>query len=224
MNYKVLLVDDDEDLSFIVCESLKKYGFDAINVENAKEAYELLEKNTYHIIILDINLPDSNGFAICEEIRKVSKVPIIFASARSSVTDKIDGLDIGGDFYLSKPYSFKELLATINALIRRCYNTMEEIIEFGDIKIDKTSRQVFKNNKAISLSLKEFDLLAYLASSINKAINKDTLISDIWGAFSDVEPQTLTVHIRWLREKLEDDPTNPKYIKTVRGVGYMITN
>jgi DNA-binding response OmpR family regulator len=224
MNYKVLLVDDDKDLSFIICESLRKYGYNATTVETAKEAYELLEKNTYHIIILDINLPDSCGFSICEEIRKVSKVPIIFASARSSVTDKIDGLDIGGDFYLSKPYSIKELLATINALIRRCYDVSEEIIEFGDVKIDKTSRQVFKNNKLVSLSLKEFDLLAYLAANLNKAINKDTLISDIWGAFSDVEPQTLTVHIRWLREKLEDDPTNPKFIKTVRGVGYMITS
>ena len=224
MEYKVLLVDDDIDLSFIIAESLSKYGYITTHAKNAEEAYEILEKNTFHIIILDINLPDSSGFSMCSEIRTMSNVPIIFASARSSVTDKIDGLDIGGDFYLSKPYSIKELLATMNALIRRCYGLVDEVIEFGDIKINKISREVYKKDKLVSLSLKEFDLLYYLASNMNKAITKENLLSDVWGTFSLVEPQTLTVHISWLREKLEDDSNNPKYIKTVRGVGYMLTN
>ena len=223
MEYKILLVDDDNDLSFIISESLSKYGYITTHASTAEEAYEILEKNTFHIIILDINLPDSSGFSICKEIRTMSQVPIIFASARSSVTDKIDGLDIGGDFYLSKPYSIKELLATINALIRRCYNIKDEMIEFGDIKINISSREVYKKERLVSLSLKEFDLLAYLASNMNKAISKETLLSDVWGAFSAVEPQTLTVHISWLREKLEDDSNNPKHIKTVRGVGYMLS-
>ena len=223
MEYKILLVDDDNDLSFIISESLSKYGYITTHASTAEEAYEILEKNTFHIIILDINLPDSSGFSICKEIRTMSQVPIIFASARSSVTDKIDGLDIGGDFYLSKPYSIKELLATINALIRRCYNIKDEMIEFGDIKINISSREVYKKERLVSLSLKEYDLLAYLASNMNKAISKETLLSDVWGAFSAVEPQTLTVHISWLREKLEDDSNNPKHIKTVRGVGYMLS-
>ncbi len=223
MEYKILLVDDDNDLSFIISESLSKYGYITTHASTAEEAYGILEKNTFHIIILDINLPDSSGFSICKEIRTMSQVPIIFASARSSVTDKIDGLDIGGDFYLSKPYSIKELLATINALIRRCYNIKDEMIEFGDIKININSREVYKKERLVSLSLKEFDLLAYLASNMNKAISKETLLSDVWGAFSAVEPQTLTVHISWLREKLEDDSNNQKYIKTVRGVGYMLS-
>ncbi len=223
MEYKILLVDDDNDLSFIISESLSKYGYITTHASTAEEAYGILEKNTFHIIILDINLPDSSGFSICKEIRTMSQVPIIFASARSSVTDKIDGLDIGGDFYLSKPYSIKELLATINALIRRCYNIKDEMIEFGDIKININSREVYKKERLVSLSLKEFDLLAYLASNMNKAISKETLLSDVWGAFSAVEPQTLTVHISWLREKLEDDSNNPKHIKTVRGVGYMLS-
>ena len=222
MEYKILLVDDDNDLSFIISESLSKYGYKVTHASNAEDAFNILENNTFHIIILDINLPDLSGFSICEEIRKMSKVPIIFASARSSVTDKIDGLDIGGDFYLSKPYSIKELLSTINALIRRCYNIEDEIIKFGNISINIGSRIVTKNNKNISLSLKEFDLLLYLANNKNKAINKDTLLADVWGAFNNVEAQTLTVHIRWLREKLEYDPTSPKFIKTVRGVGYML--
>ena len=151
MNYKVLLVDDDKDLSFIISETISKYGYITTPAYNEEMAYELLEKNTYDVIILDINLPDSTGFEICKEIRKNSNVPIIFASARSSITDKVDSLDMGGDFYLSKPYSMKELIATLNALIRRCYNKEEAIIEFDNFKINVDSRQLYKNNKLIQL-------------------------------------------------------------------------
>ena len=222
MDYKVLLVDDDKDLSFIISETISKYGYKTTLAYSVQMAYEILEKNKFDVIILDINMPDSTGFEICNEIRKNSNVPIIFASARSSVTDRIDSLNIGGDFYLSKPYSIKELIATLNALIRRCHNIEDSIVEFDSIKINIDSRQVFKNNKQISLSLKEFDLLLYMLKNKNKALNKDNILADVWGTFSTVELQTLTVHIRWLREKLEDDPANPKYIKTIRGVGYML--
>ena len=222
MAYKILIVDDDTDLSFIISETLSKYGYIVTCAYNAEMAYDLLENNTYNIVILDINLPDSSGFEICKEIRKMSKVPIIFASARSSVTDKVDGLDMGGDFYLSKPYTLKELVATVNALVRRCYGSEDRIIEFGNIKINIDSRTVYRNNQLVQLSLKEFDLLSYMAQNQNKALKKETLLSEVWGTFSTVELQTLTVHIRWLREKLEDDPANPKYIKTVRSVGYML--
>ena len=222
MAYKILIVDDDKDLSFIISETLKKYDYIPTAAYSAEMAYDLLEKNTYNIVILDINLPDSSGFEICKEIRKMSKVPIIFASARSSVTDKVDGLDMGGDFYLSKPYTLKELVATVNALVRRCYGSEDRIIEFGNIKINIDSRTVYRNNQLVQLSLKEFDLLSYMAQNQNKALKKETLLSEVWGTFSTVELQTLTVHIRWLREKLEDDPANPKYIKTVRSVGYML--
>jgi DNA-binding response OmpR family regulator len=222
MSYKILIVDDDKDLSFIISETLSKYGFITTLAYDGEEAYGLLEKNKYDIVVLDINLPDSSGFEICKEIRKMSKVPIIFASARSSVTDRVDGLEMGGDFYLSKPYTLKELVATVNALIRRCYSNVDRIIEFGNIKINIDSRAVYKNNSLIQLSLKEFDLLSYMLQNKNKALKKELLLSEVWGTFSTVELQTLTVHIRWLREKLEDDPANPKYIKTVRGVGYML--
>ncbi len=223
MNYKILIVDDDKSLSYIMGEALKRHNYDVMLAYNEEECYQILEKNTFHLIILDINLPDSTGFEICKDLRRKSNVPIIFASARSSVTDKIDGLDIGGDFYLSKPYSMSEMLSVVNALIRRCYNNSEEeIIEFDNIKINITSRSVTKNGLNVQLSLKEFDLLAYMAKNINQAINKDKLISEVWGTFSVVEQSTLTVHIRWLREKLEDDPANPKHIKTVHKVGYML--
>ena len=224
MGYKILIVDDDKSLSFIMGETLKQHGYEVSRVYSADECYNILEKNSFNLIVLDINLPDSTGFEICKDLRKKTNIPIVFASARSSVTDKIDSLDLGGDFYLSKPYSMNELLSVVNALIRRCYNstTEEKIIEFDNIKINLTSRMVSKNGLNVQLSLKEFDLLSYLANNIGKAINKDTLISEVWGTFSVVEQQTLTVHIRWLREKLEDDPANPKHIKTIHRVGYML--
>ena len=226
MSYKILIVDDDKSLSFIMGETLKRHGYEVMLAYNEEECYNILEKNTFHLIILDINLPDSTGFDICKDLRRKSNIPIVFASARSSVTDKIDGLDIGGDFYLSKPYSMNEMLSVVNALIRRCYNNSneEKIVEFGAVKVNITSRTVTKNDKVVQLSLKEFDLLAYLANNINQAISKDKLISEVWGTFSIVEQSTLTVHIRWLREKLEDDPANPKYIKTIHKVGYMLEN
>ena len=192
--------------------------------DSSEKAFSLLESNTYHLILLDINLPDANGFEICQELRRTSTTPVIFASARTSETDRITGYDIGGDDYLPKPYSMKELLSRVNALVRRTYgfSQQESVVTFGNVKVNLTARSVTKNGKGVSLSLREFDLLSYLCRNKNAAIEKEKLIAEVWGAFSTVEPSTLTVHIRWLREKLEDDPANPQYIKTKHRVGYML--
>lgn len=224
MGKHILIVDDDEDLSFIISEMLESYGYEVSHAENASVAFDMLSENKYHLVLLDINLPETTGFEICKELRKVSSVPVIFASARTSETDRITGFDIGGDDYLPKPYSMQELLARVNALIRRTYGFTEDekIVTFGDINVNITSRTVTKGEQTISLSLREFDLLAYLCEHKNTAVAKDKLLSEVWSAFSIVEPSTLTVHIRWLREKLEDDPAKPKYIKTVFKVGYML--
>lgn len=224
MNKSILIVDDDEDLSFIISEMLESYGYQVSCAESGTKAFEMLSGNIYHLILLDINLPETTGFELCKELRKVSNVPVIFASARTSETDRITGFDIGGDDYLAKPYSMQELLSRVNALIRRAYGVSEEekIITFGDVTVNVVSRTVTKNGQAVSLSLREFDLLAFLCQHKNIAISKEKMISEVWGAFSLVEPSTLTVHIRWLREKLEDDPAKPKYIKTVYKVGYML--
>lgn len=221
---KILITDDDDDLAMIISDMLTSYGYKVSRAENGEQAFELLSENTYHIILLDINLPDVDGFELCRQLREISTVPIIFASARKSEIDRIQGYDIGGDDYLSKPYSMKELLSHINALVRRTYGfqKQEKIISFGDISVNISARSVKKGDKSISLSLREFDLLAYLCEHKNTAIAKNKLISEVWGTFSTVEPSTLTVHIRWLREKLEDDPAKPKYIKTVYRVGYML--
>ncbi|MBQ5332738.1 MAG: response regulator transcription factor [Oscillospiraceae bacterium] len=191
---QILIIDDDEDLSFIISEMLDSYGYGVTCAQNSEKAFELLSENTFHLILLDINLPDTTGF------------------------------DIGGDDYLPKPYSMKELLSRINALIRRTYgfSEREKNVTFGNITVNITSRTVTKNGENVSLSLREFDLLAYLCEHKNTAVPKEKLLSEVWGAFSMVEPSTLTVHIRWLREKLEDDPAEPQFIKTVYKVGYML--
>ena len=221
---QILIIDDDEDLSFIISEMLESYGYSVICAADSERAFELLSENTYHLILLDINLPDTTGFELCKELRSISTIPVIFASARTSETDRITGFDIGGDDYLPKPYSMKEMLSRVNALIRRTYgfNEEEKIVTFGSVSVNITARTVEKNGVPISLSLREFDLLAYLCEHKNMALPKDKLIAEVWGAFSMVEPSTLTVHIRWLREKLEDDPAKPKFIKTVFKVGYML--
>lgn len=220
----ILIIDDDEDLSFIICEMLESYGYETSCAVDIEQAFSLLENNTYHLILLDINLPDGTGFELCRELRNVSTVPVIFASARTSENDRVTGFDIGGDDYLPKPYSMKELLSRINAIMRRSYGFTEKErkVDFGNVSVNLTSRSVKKKGEAVSLSLREFDLLAYLCEHPNIALSKDKLIAEIWGAFSMVEPSTLTVHIRWLREKLEDDPAHPTYIKTVYKVGYML--
>lgn len=219
----ILIVDDDEDLSFIISEMLQNYGYRVTCAKDGQHAFSLLADKTFHLILLDINLPDETGFELCRQLRRISTVPVIFASARTSETDRITGFDIGGDDYLPKPYSMKELLSRINALIRRTYGfTDEKQIAFGNIVVNITARTVTKDGQAVSLALKEFDVLACLCEHINTAIHKEKLLSLVWGAFSQVEPATLTVHIRWLREKLEDNPARPVFIKTVWGVGYML--
>ena len=221
----ILIIDDDRDLSFIISEMLSGYGYKVTCAYDSESAFDLLAEHTYHLILLDINLPEMSGFELCKELRRVSTVPVIFASARTSETDRISGFDLGGDDYLPKPYSMKELLSRVNALIRRTYGFAEEekIVCFGDVKVNISSRIVTKNGEVISLSLREFDLLAYLCEHINTAVAKEKLLAEVWGAFSMVETSTLTVHVRWLREKLENDPANPEYIKTVYKVGYMLS-
>ena len=200
--YKILIIDDDEDLSMIISDMLTDYGYRVTHVTDGNGAFDLLSDNAYHLILLDINLPDTDGFS----------------------TDRVEGYDIGGDDYLPKPYSMKELLAHVNALIRRTYgfSQQEQVVTFGNVTVNLTARSVVKDGVPVSLSLREFDLLAYLCRHPNAAISKDTLLSEVWGAFSAVEPSTLTVHIRWLREKLEDNPAQPQFIKTVYRVGYLL--
>lgn len=221
---RILIIDDDKDLSFIIGEMLEEHGYEVTCAYSIEESYEAMEKASFHLILLDINLPDGTGFEYCKELRRVSTVPVLFASARTGEDDRVKGFDIGGDDFLPKPYSMKEMLSRVNALMRRTYGfgEAEKVVRFGDVEVNLTMRQVSKAGKDVNLSLREFDLLAYLCEHKNVALSKEKLISEVWGAFSEVEPSTLTVHIRWLREKLEDDASNPLFIKTVYKVGYIL--
>lgn len=219
---KILIVEDDRDLAQITADMLEAYKYHVTIVASCKEAFAQLTKKRYHLILLDINLPDGTGFEVCRELREASMVPVIFASARTSEDDKIQGLDIGGDDYLEKPYSLKELLSRINALMRRTYGASEKdrIYTVGDIMVDTGKRMVLKHQKELKLSLKEFDVLVYLCAHPNVIIRKEELLHEVWGAFSETEIASVAVHIRWLREKLEEDPAKPRLIETVWGKGY----
>ena len=224
MAYKILIIDDDKDILTIISDMLSGYGYEVTTATSAEDAFDLLSKGSYHLLLLDINLPDSDGFEICKQLREVSTVPVIFASARTSEDDRVTGYSIGGDDYLPKPYSMKELLVRVQALLRRTYgfSTEEKTVAFGDVVVNITARTVTKNGEAVSLSLREFDLLSYLCEHKNEAMPKEKILTSVWGAFMTSEASTLTVHIRWLREKLEEDPADPKFIKTVYKVGYML--
>ncbi|MDF2944119.1 MAG: Response regulator consisting of a CheY-like receiver domain and a winged-helix DNA-binding domain [Herbinix sp.] len=226
MKKSILIIDDDEDLAAITADLLKNYDYLVTIAHDGEEAYSLLGSNKYHLILLDINLPRETGFTFCRELRKVSSVPIIFASARTSEDDRITGFDIGGDDYLPKPYSLKELLSRVNALMRRTYGFGEEekIYHIGDIEIRTSARMVLRKGEQIMLSLKEYDLLSFMAEHRNVALSKEKLLNEVWGTYCEVEVSTVAVHIRWLREKLESDPSTPVYIKTIWGVGYCLSD
>lgn len=222
--HKILIVDDDQDLSFITADTLESYGYEVMSAADPDEAFALLENVQFQLILLDINLPGMSGFEVCQELRRISKVPVIFASARTGEEDKIKGLDIGGDDYLEKPYSLKELLARIKALIRRTYgeDDQEPCYHFGAVTVDVGRRKVTRKGQEIRLALKEFDMLAYLCGHQGNAVSKEQILRDVWGLLSEAELATVAVHIRWLREKLEEDPAHPVYIRTVWGVGYRL--
>ncbi|BCN29945.1 response regulator transcription factor [Anaeromicropila herbilytica] len=224
----ILIIDDDNDLASITQDMLEDYGYTVDRATSISDAYDHITKNTYKLILLDINLPEGTGFEFCTELRKYSTVPIIFISARTSESDRITGLEIGADDYLSKPYSLQELLSRVKANIRRAYGfeKEQECITVVNITIDRTKRKVYRLQQEIQeeikLSLKEYDLLLYLIENKNKVLKKEKILSDVWGTYAEVELSTVAVHIRWLREKIEEDPAKPKIIKTVWGVGYLL--
>ena len=222
MKKNLLIIEDDKDLAGITSDMLRNYGYETRIAESCEEAFDILTSSRFHLILMDINLPDGTGFEVCRELRKVSKVPVIFASARTSEDDRVRGFDMGGDDYLAKPYSLRELLARVNALIRRTYGADNEevLYRFGKIMIDVGNRVAEKDGQEIKLALKEFDLLVYLCAHADQIIRKEELLHEVWGAFSEAEISTVAVHIRWLREKLEENPANPQFIKTVWGIGY----
>ncbi len=214
----ILIIEDNVELANLLKDFLSVEGYDSHICKNGEDAIKYFDNNSAKLIVLDIMLPNIDGFAVCRKIREKSNVPIIIVSAKVDKEDKLNGIILGADDYIEKPYDIDILLAKIKGIFKRRYDT--DLIIEGDIKIDKTRRIVCKAENPINMTSKEFDLLLFLIENKNKVLSKDMIFNKIWGFDSFSEPQTLTVHIKWLREKIEDNPKSPKRIQTVWGVGY----
>ncbi|MBD9158939.1 MAG: DNA-binding response regulator [Clostridiales bacterium] len=217
---KILLIEDNEAIIMGLKYSLEQENFQVISAKTAKESKEKLDNKNIDIVLLDVSLPDGNGFEICKEIKEKNDIPIIFLTAQDEETSIVLGLDLGADDYIVKPFRTRELISRIKSVLRR-YGKKEEnnIIQYKDIKIDTISAKVYKNNKEIIFTSLEYRILLMLFTNQNKLITREQLLEKIWDiAGNFVNDNTLTVYIKRIREKLEDD----SIIKTVRGLGYRI--
>lgn len=225
---KILLVDDEVDILNLLETVLRKEGFKRIEkATTGEKGISLSETFNPDIIILDIMLPDMEGYEVCQKMRKITFAPIIFLSAKSDEIDKLLGLGIGGDDYVTKPFSTKELVYRIKAQLRRNQymiqsQNIDEQITFGDIYISPNTGEVRKGKNSITLKAKELQLLVYLAKHPNQIFSKSKICEAVWGEDFIGLDNTIMVHIRRLREKIEEDPSNPKWIKTVKGLGYKL--
>ena len=214
----ILIVEDNKELANLLCDFLRAENYTVSIAETGEKALLLYEKYGAKLIVLDIMLPGIDGFSVCKKIREENNVPIIIVSAKDNKEDKINGLVLGADDYIEKPYDIDIMLAKIAGIFKRRYAVDELISE--DIRINKVNHIVYKNEKQIEMTAKEYELLVMLIENKNKTLTKEYLFNQIWGSDSFSEIQTLTVHIKWLREKIENDPKNPRKIITVWGVGY----
>lgn len=221
---KVLVVDDENPIVEAVTYSLRKEGFQTATAGDAEQCMELVRSYEPDLIILDVMLPSGSGFDICRVLRKQSNVPIIMLTARAEETDRVVGLEIGADDYIVKPFSMRELVARVKTILRRtgtfADSTSERPIHVGDLIIDPGRFEVSVGERHVDLSPKEFDLLRFLAAHAGQVFSRQALLDRVWGADAYVEDRTVDVHIRWLREKIEQAPSRPERILTVRGVGY----
>ncbi len=214
----ILIVEDNKDLSALLCDFLRAENYTVSVADSGEKALLLYEKYGARLVVLDIMLPDTDGFAVCAKIREESNTPILIVSARTGKDDKLNGLNLGADDYIEKPYDIDIMLAKIGGIFKRRYS-LDELVE-GDLRLNKITREAVKNGAPLELTSKEFDLLVLLIENKGKTLSKDYLFNRIWGSDSFSEQQTLTVHIKWLRQKIEDDPKDPRRLLTVWGVGY----
>lgn len=214
----ILIVEDNEELADLLSDFLKAENYTVSVAENGEQALALYEKYGARLVVLDILLPGIDGFAVLDRIREQSNTPVLIVSAKTSKDDKLNGLSLGADDYIEKPYDIDIMLAKIGGIFKRRY-ALEEVTE-GNLRLDKINHVVFKNEEQIVMTSKEFELLLMLIENKGRVLNKEYIFNRIWGVDSFSEPQTLTVHIKWLRQKLEEEPKNPKKILTVWGVGY----
>lgn len=218
---KILIIEDESSISDFVKLELEYEGYQVSIKEDGREGLKEALENDYDLIILDIMLPSMNGFEICRRLKREKNTPIIMLSAKDSVTDKVNGLQIGADDYIPKPFAIEELLARINAIFRRVDSLDNHIVKFKDLVINRNSRTVSKNDKEINLTTKEYELLMILIDNKDKVVTRDELLEKIWGYEYEPETNVTDVYVRYLRSKLNNE-NKEEYIQTIRSVGYIM--
>lgn len=214
----ILIVEDNAELCGLLCDFLRAENYTVSTADTAEKALSLYEKYGARLVLLDINLPELDGFAVCKRIRKQDNTPIIILTARVDKEDKLNGILLGADDYIEKPYDIDILIAKIKGIFRR--RLALDVITEGDITLNTADESVLKGGKSVAVTAKEFELLRLLIENKGQTLGKDFIFNRIWGSDSESEQQTLTVHIKWLRQKIEDDPKAPTRILTVWGKGY----
>ena len=226
MSAKILVVDDEPSIVKSIQYSLEKEGYQVVTANDGQQALEVARREKPNLVVLDVMLPSLDGYEVCRQLRQEMPIPVIMLTAKGEEIDKVVGLEIGADEYVTKPFSLRELLARVKALLRLVNRYSEakqqqpDKIEIGDLVIDLTRHEVTLDGKVLTLTLKEYELLKLLALNANKVLSREYLIEQVWGYDFTGEGRTVDVHIHWLREKIEKDPNRPMRIQTVRGVGY----
>jgi DNA-binding response OmpR family regulator len=218
----ILVVDDEPIVRDVIVRYLNRDGFETLEAADGDDARRLIETRSPSLVVLDLMLPGIDGLELCRWIRNRSDVPVIMLTARGEETDRIVGLELGADDYVTKPFSPRELATRVKTVLRRTQGPLAraERLEFGDVVLDGASRDVTKAGRSVSLTAREFDLLWFLASHPRHVFSRDLLMDRVWGYSAALDTGTVTVHVRRLREKLEDEPASPRHLQTVWGVGY----
>jgi DNA-binding response OmpR family regulator len=228
MSHKVMIVEDDQTLRQVIEYNLKKEGYRVIAAADGMQAVEIARVEKPEYIILDLMLPKMSGYEVCRILRQEMTTPILMLTARGEESDKVVGLDMGADDYMTKPFSMRELMARVRAGLRRTemiqpfqdHDSPSQVIQAGQIQIDLSHHTALNGDVPLELNPKEFDLLVFLMRHRGQVFNREVLLSRVWGYDYAGETRTVDVHMRWLRQKIEVDPDNPKILITVRGVGY----
>lgn len=222
----LLLVEDDPSIAEPLCFGLEREGYRVTHALTGTQGLYAARTIAPDLVLLDVMLPEMDGMTVCKTLRAESSVPILMLTARGQEMDRVMGLELGADDYLVKPFSFRELVARVRAILRRreldkrSGEIPHDRVTVRDLTLDRTARCVTQRGKPVELTAREFDLLAALMSSAGQALARQTLLDSVWGVDWVGDPRTLDVHIRWLREKIEDDPSEPQYVETIRGFGY----
>lgn len=226
---KILIVEDDVSIADIEKDYLEANGYEVALVYDGSKALEKFDAYNPDLVLLDLMLPGKDGYELCYEMRKKKEVPILMVTAKNTISDKVLGLGLGADDFITKPFDPSELVARVKAHLSRFdrltnSNAEKDYIEFGNVRINIKSREVYKNGVELKMPVKEFELLHYLASQPNIVFSKEKLFEDVWGFDYLGDSATVTVHINRIREKIEDNPSKPRYIETVWGAGYKFKN